>query len=436
MIPFAILSGRLTFSDHASLSFRVLDLSAAGFTFRLSKKYDGCEISAITLNFYNYETDGFDTCPLSDFTVIRENPEPITDFEDFYTFYRIKTVQADYAVHANRLTTFYMHYIELKLFGDDADLSEALTGYPAALESEFPKDMEDFRRIHFDAVNSDMTAVLRQAAIAKETALSLMTSSLIEDFIAMPFDVFSARIEKQYYHGAISIDPQKITHLYLGHPGDFKLYPDASLLLKATEKAVTLNLLPVIVIPPLRGKQLDDMKLLISLCLPSLFPAYDASGRHPECLINDWGIASWLHAKYGNRCRLILGTLLNKRRKDVRLPYKHQYVRLMTLLCENTSNDTFYQKTLAADFGIEHFAYDAAGYLQTIPEGRHELHLPYYMMNTGGFEAPSIRCYPSFLPMIGIDGILWGLDTRLFKDPAYQQTLQSLNIHRIVLEVI
>lgn len=436
MIPFAILSGQLTFNDHTTLEFRILDLSTAGFTFRLSKKHHKQMITGIRLSFYDFDKDHFIPCSLSDFTVNIERPDASSDFEDFYTLYRVESADADYIRLTEQLTASYMRYIQLKLSGDDAALSEILTGYPSAQEDIYPESIEDFRRIHLSGRKKSDACLLPLPLGSGEIALSLMTAPLMEAFLQMSFSDFKEMITRDYFKDMILVNTLKITHVYLGHPVSLKLYPDASSIDAAIKKAHRLGLLPVIVIPPLRGRQFDTMIERLQNWLPSLTDAYASRDRCPEFLINDWGMAKYLHDHLHEQCHLTLGTLLNKRRKDVRMSYKNNPDRLKALLQENSSNADFYQRVLKKDYGIESFAYDTTAYVQQLPPGLHELHLPYYLMNTEGFAAPSIRLYPSFLPMIGIDGNLWGLDTDLFTDPAYQQAVISPSIRRIVLEVI
>jgi hypothetical protein len=73
----------------------------------------------------------------------------------------------------------------------------------------------------------------------------------------------------------------------------------------------------------------------------------------------------------------VLGVLLNKRRKDVRLPYKHGIGNHVDSLAENNLNCGFYQNYLKNTLNIQRFEFESCGYKVTIPDGHHSLHLPF-----------------------------------------------------------
>ena len=74
----------------------------------------------------------------------------------------------------------------------------------------------------------------------------------------------------------------------------------------------------------------------------------------------------------------VLGVLLNKRRKDVRLPYKQGIGNHVDSLAENNLNCGFYQDYLKNTFDIQRFEFESCGYKVTIPDGHHSLHLPFF----------------------------------------------------------
>ena len=81
----------------------------------------------------------------------------------------------------------------------------------------------------------------------------------------------------------------------------------------------------------------------------------------------------------------VLGVLLNKRRKDVRLPYKHGIGNHVDSLAENNLNCGFYQDYLKNTFDIQRFEFESCGYKVTIPDGHHSLHLPFFQTNTSQY---------------------------------------------------
>ena len=95
-----------------------------------------------------------------------------------------------------------------------------------------------------------------------------------------------------------------------------------------------------------------------------------------EIIVNDWAMPALLHGK--PHLKPVLGVLLNKRRKDVRLPYKHGIGNHVDSLAENNLNCGFYQNYLKNTLNIQRFEFESCGYKVTIPDGHHSLHLPFF----------------------------------------------------------
>lgn len=55
----------------------------------------------------------------------------------------MKVEQKDYVQEVQRLAGEYSRYIRLKLNGDDGELAEALTGYPAELDEVHCGSLEE-----------------------------------------------------------------------------------------------------------------------------------------------------------------------------------------------------------------------------------------------------------------------------------------------------
>ena len=122
--------------------------------------------------------------------------------------------------------------------------------------------------------------------------------------------------------------------------------------------------------------------------------------------------------KYGAKAEL--GVLLNKRRKDVRLPYKHGIGNHVDSLAENNLNCGFYQDYLKNTFDIQRFEFESCGYKVTIPDGHHSLHLPFFQTNTSQYCTLYAVCRYG-------DKILW--------DEKQLQDYLEQGIDRIVVNV-
>ena len=101
----------------------------------------------------------------------------------------------------------------------------------------------------------------------------------------------------------------------------------------------------------------------------------EAGKDQEEIIVNDWAMPMLLQGK--PHLKPVLGVLLNKRRKDVRLPYKHGIGNHVDSLAENNLNCGFYQDYLKNTFDIQRFEFESCGYKVTIPDGHHSLHLPF-----------------------------------------------------------
>lgn len=85
-----------------------------------------------------------------------------------------------------------------------------------------------------------------------------------------------------------------------------------------------------------------------------------------EIVVNDWGMASLVKK---SRRNLIpsLGILLNKRRKDPRIPFKKGEQKWFE---RNSLNAGFYRDFLEREYGIQRFEWESCGYEQQIPPGK------------------------------------------------------------------
>lgn len=62
----------------------------------------------------------------------------------------MKVEQKDYVQEVQRLAGEYSRYIRLKLNGDDGELAEALTGYPAELDEVHCGSLEEQKKLWFE----------------------------------------------------------------------------------------------------------------------------------------------------------------------------------------------------------------------------------------------------------------------------------------------
>ena len=107
-----------------------------------------------------------------------------------------------------------------------------------------------------------------------------------------------------------------------------------------------------------------------------------------EVVVNDWGMADILQ-KETSHLVPVLGILLNKRKKDPRMPWKKGNLKLLE---RNSLNAEFYRTYLKQEFGIERYEWETCGYPQDFPDGKHFVHLPFYQTNTSQYCTLAAGC--------------------------------------------
>lgn len=446
MIPFAILSCVLQTKTGEMQEIRAIDLSTEGFTFRLSHEDAGLlreRPRFVTLGFYERANERYNHVTLSEYTIAREEETA------FYVLFRLRTQEAVFRICAENLMREYLEYIDLKLSGDDAALSQALTGYPAAGEGRFAPTLEAQRRQWYSALCPDegwLDAVHRMP----EIALQLDEPELWEQYAQMPLGDFVRWYFRRFGLPECYESAAQVNCLYMGNSYCPHLSPEEEMLENLLRKAISEGVHPVIVLPPAAEHDVsevtDRIRRLVSM---------NAGERPLEVVVNDWGMLTYLSENYVKEINVTLGILLNKRRKDSRFQYYHKHSEQLNGLEENALNAPFFRNRLA-EMGVSRFSCECCGYLYRLPEGRNALHLPFYQMNTAthctlyarcchgdrGHQSPVAHCprycrdyaflYPEMLSMVGRFNTLFGYYKRAMTDGKFLSGLLEQGVDRLV----
>lgn len=159
-----------------------------------------------------------------------------------------------------------------------------------------------------------------------------------------------------------------------------------------------------------------------------------AKRQRAELVVNDWGMLQRAFAsKLFKPGQIVLGTLLNRRRKDPRMAYKAGLTGHENLLSRNNLNDPLWIAFLN-ELGIERFEFESCSLPVKVSAGRHSLHFPFYQTNLSlwcpiralclhgdrGVQADAPFCehacennyllYPEHLRMLGRGKALLALD--------------------------
>ena len=457
MIPYGLLSGVMTDERKEEQEIRLTEISSEGFRIRLRRRQEKegeVRPQYFTVCFYQMDQAGYQEVKIRQFQI------GAGEQTEFYQVYDIFTEQEDYIEAFQKLCMEYSRYISLKLEGDDAALSQQMTGYPAEKETE-----------HFSSETEQKRAWFQDGAICRilqdlpvEFALELDHPRLYEQYLTRPVE----RFMKEYWiqHGILEdrIRERQPDRLYLGNEFCPHLFPREEQLFELLEKAAAESLDVTVVFSFLRDNQLEQMKKLLKQ-LEQWSGDQKRSGiqeeKKVEVVVNDWGMAELVKTETPHLTSC-LGRLLNKRKKDPRMEYK---LGDRTMLAQNNLNAEFYQEYLEEAFGITGYEWESCGYEQKMPKDlqgkiKNHLHIPFYQTNTSSYctlcavlergergkqkEQQECRMpclehqffYPKHLHMTGKYNSLFALDTLLQKKPELLRKNPGESWNRLVVNLL
>lgn len=461
MIPFGLLAG-----FYGEKEIRITKLAEEGFCFRVSGEVSGTQ-EALCVCFYDLKQSDYQEIP------VMAAAWRLEEQNEFFTSYAVAVRQEDYRMAVRKLFGQYDRYIRLKLEEDDSILAEQMTGYPAKKDEIFADSLEaqvqewigkaeclhlspeaaepmrewkkeikadDRHRLQEPCENDCTEGSGRARGDGEhnvELALELDRPALYTAFLEQDAETFFHHACKENGILAGCFHRRKPDRLYLGNAFCHLLFPGENELFSMLEKAKREGMKVTITCSYVREILLEKTEQLLEKledwCL--------RNGTEVEVVVNDWGMADMLRERNG--ClKPCLGVMLNKRKKDPRMPYKKGN---RTLLGQNSLNAEFYRTYLEREFGIHCFEWESCGYEQQFPEiapgsgTEHHLHLPFYQTNTSQYCTLYAGCewgdrgsqrlvmdcdkrcekqayiYPKHLHMAGRYNSLFGFDTEILK---------------------
>jgi len=359
---------------------------------------------AITIN--NYETG----------KAQRENDAVLSRFffDDPACAAAIRRAMNDFARYAETRSSF-----GASAYGHDT------TGYPLDKEDSFPSSLQE--------AQENWYAALPPVPFPDEGcsfSISLHSAKLWNGYMHHPLpdfmDVYASLV-----HVPRSLLPLRgPDRIYIGNPYCSRIFPEPQLLEAVADKAVREGLGVTLVTSLMRFGEEGSADALLDF----------AARRGFEVEINDWGMLARAQNR-PLRPSLLLGTLLNRRRKDPRMPWKAGYARNENLFSRNALNDPGWQDYLHS-LGIRRFEFESTPQHPQIPDFPSSLHLPFYQTNTSawcplqaicengerGAQSGSADClheceenvllYPDHLKMLGRWNSLLALSTGIDEIPA------------------
>ena len=153
MFPFALISGYITEDFGQRLEVRILELEEDRAVFRTADRIG--TVSRLEVYFYDDRAGQYDGIVLEHPAVTeilsKRGADPA---RQFYFEYEVQIAEESYKKAVQKLYVAYDHYIQKKLAGDDAALSEDYTGYPAKLDDVITTDFEKQRAAWFGDIDT------------------------------------------------------------------------------------------------------------------------------------------------------------------------------------------------------------------------------------------------------------------------------------------
>lgn len=471
MIPFGLLAGVV-----GGREVRITEIDESGFCFRTIEE-NISDSEALKVCFYDIKNGRYRELEIPEYDIQRFDMVD-AELSGFYVKYKVTVKQKAYAEAVQRLLYQYNHYIHLKLEEDDSALAKSLTGYPGELDEVKRGSLEEQVRIWrreltpdglesaYNGKRIDLTDNCSQYGTGfkpgykcqvplesgvTELALEIDRPELYQEYLNSSLTEFSKKYAGKCIGicGSIILEHRVPDHLYIGNQFCHLLFPERKLLFEIIEKAAAEQVEITLVFSYIREYMLD----YITELLDEINRWCEEKRQSVEIVVNDWGMASLVKK---SRRNLIpsLGILLNKRRKDPRIPFKKGEQKWFE---RNSLNAGFYRDFLEREYGIQRFEWESCGYEQQIPPGKNSLHIPFYQTNTSqycplgavcetgerGRQKLAKKCpgycteyallYPEHLHMIGGYNSLFGIDMRILKEEEILKNYIQNGVDRVVI---
>lgn len=466
MFPFALISGYITEDFGQRLEVRVLELEEDRVVFRTADRIG--TVSRLELYFYDDRAGQYDgialenpavtekKAPVQQKTSSQRNGDPE---RQFYFEYEVEIAEESYKKAVQKLYVAYDHYIQKKLAGDDAALSEDYTGYPAKLDDAITTDFarqraEWYQNIDTDAVReTGLLHMLRERQT--ELAVELDCPELYEQYLDQDAAVFYENYWKEHGLSGHPLAQYLPERLYIGNQFCPHLIPDWEKLKELLDKAEREHLSITLMFSYLREERIADTRKL----LDQIAAWCDRAQTRIEIVAGDWGMLS-LICERKTWFEPVPGVLLNKRRKDPRVRYKIGVSGEHEPPAENALNSSFYRAYLKKAYGITRFEQESCGYCIQLPEGKNSIHFPFYQTNTSQYCPLYARCkegsrgrqremevcprycrdyvfsYPDHLHMVGRYNSLFSYDTQILTEDTLLFYYIAHGADRIVLNLM
>ena len=460
MIPFGLLSG---FMD--SKEIRITELGEDGFRFRLAEECP--EPEQFLICFYDMKKAGYRRVEIRRFGMSAAEEQCLQDQQPvekktgkyFYREYSVRVEQKDYVQEVRRLAGEYNRYIRLKLEGDDGELAKSLTGYPAELDEMHCRSLEEqkkqwfFREGEKASGNPQDTMGAEELRLLDNTefALELNCTSLYEEYLRQPLQAFLASYWQKNYLTHSYFAGRTPDRFYIGNQFCHNLFPTEEQLFSIMDKMYSEGSEITLVFSYIR----EFMLLSVGKLLEKVDNWCCIHGVNVEIVVNDWAMVEMLCGKT-SRLHPVLGTLLNKRKKDPRMKYKSGDTLLFQ---QNSLNAGFYRDFLAEEISYPQIRMGVLRISTGVSAGKKQS--AFAFLSDKHFAVLSIVCfvyhrrsrytaladhcpkfcekyallYPEHLHMAGRYNSLFGVDKTLPESTEMWKNIKGTKPDRIVVNI-
>lgn len=234
------------------------------------------------------------------------------------------------------------------------------------------KNIEEQKRYWYDFQNSKVTLPTNV-----ELAFVVSEYKIYKDVLKYGFRQEFRKCLEDVNIDKIKFFDKEISHVYIGNDFCINLFPDDEMLSKLLNLAYDEKLGITISYPPLVEQRLEQTKRVVK----SLKEFCQQKQITIEFVINDWGMIQLLKEEEINCFKLVLGRLLNKRKKDPRMKNRMGYENYKQEFGRNNICSEPFGKIMDK-YSITRCEFEATQFFNEIPKGKHTLHFPFYQTNT------------------------------------------------------
>lgn len=327
------------------------------------------KMAILNLDNFEYEELFFDKCKISEKTQLT-----------FKYQYKV-TIESDNNENILRLNSLLEQINNVEGIFDETyngknDLLKTkkknMEHYEYEDDKNICKNIEQQKNLWYDFQNSNVS-------LPKNVELAFVVSEykIYKDVLKYGFKQEFRNCLEEVNIDKIKFFNKELSHVYIGNDFCINLFPTEEMLTQLINQAYEEKLGITICYPPLVQQRLEQTKKMLKVveefCKQKQIKI--------ELVVNDWGMIQLLKEEEINCFKLVLGRLLNKRKKDSRMKNRMGFEKYKLEFGRNNLCSEPFGKIMDKCL-ITRCEFEATQFFNEIPEGNHTLHFPFYQTNT------------------------------------------------------